>query len=100
MDTGIIILIVVLSFVIMALTGYFVYKYFFEGYYSSMHSELGDRTQGSYANYRGESEGSSSMAGHLINRMQKAKRHSNKAARNMQKAKYHLDNAQMHAQMS
>lgn len=94
MDTAVWILIIALVLVALAAFGFFVYKYYLEPHHildGIMHP---DSIKAQSMNH---TEGSSSMAGHLVGKMRKAKTHSRKAARKIGQAKAHLDKAQAHA---
>ena len=97
MDTGIWILVIALVLVMLAVVGFFFYKYYLEPHHVLDHILHHDSVHTSTSHVSPHSEGSSSMAGHLINKMSKAKKHSNKAIKKIGQAKVHLNKAQAHA---
>jgi len=90
MDTALWILVIALVLVVLGVIGFFLYKYFLEPQHMNNVSHAQTSSSSQY-------EGSSSMAGHLINKMTKAKKHSNKAVKKIGQAKQHLNKAQAHA---
>jgi len=98
MDTAVWILIIALVLVALAAFGFFIYKYYLEPHHvldGIFHHESDSMPQSAHS--INHTEGSSSMAGHLVGKMRKAKTHSRKAARKIDQAKAHLDKAQAHA---
>ena len=93
MDTAVWILIIALVLVALGAAGFFFYKYYLEPHHvidNIIHRVEGDHSSRVH-------EGSSSMAGHLVHKMSKAKSHSRKAAKKLGQARTHLDKAQAHA---
>ena len=103
MDTAVWILIVALVVVVLAVIGFFIYKYYLEPNHIMDHIMHHDSHSASVSGSHHASqhsktpEGSSSMAGHLIGKMKKAKAHSRKAVKKIGQAKQHLSKAQAHA---
>lgn len=95
MDTALWILVIALVLVVLGVIGFFLYKYFLEPHHMMEH-HLDNISQARISS-SSQYEGSSSMAGHLINKMTKAKKHSNKAVKKINQAKQHLNKAQAHA---
>lgn len=92
MDTAIWILIIALVLVFFAAAGFFMYKYYLEPHHI-IENVLNTHTH----DHSHEPQASSSMAGHIIGKMKKAKAHSNKAIHKIKEAKAHLNKAQHHA---
>ena len=99
MDTAVWILIVALVLVALGAAGFFFYKYYLEPNHVLDHMMHHDHTPvaSSHVHVGEHHSGSSSMAGHLINKMSKAKAHSRKAVKKIGQAKHHLNKAQHHA---
>ena len=98
MDTGVWVLVIALVLVMLSVVGFFFYKYYLEPHHvleGALSHHSGHHTGASHISPH--SDGSSSMAGHLINKMSKAKKHSNKAVKKIGQAKHHLNKAQAHA---
>lgn len=96
METGIIILIIILAALALGLIAYISYRYLMprarEMYHGSMTHPHHHHPHPHHPHHHHDSP-----ASHLIHKMQKAKTHSNKAINNIQQAKHHLTKAQMHA---
>jgi len=95
MESHVWILVIALVIVVLAVCAFFFYKYYLEPnnvIHNLLHHDASPHTAESHNH-----QGSSSMAGHLINKMSKAKKHANKAVSKISQAKHHLNKAQAHA---
>ena len=104
METSVVILIIVVVLIVLAIAGYFAYKYVIEprfmhpldhSMHPLLHNEHGMHHDMHHDMHNHSSH--ASMAGHLSRKMAMAKQHSNQAVGHIQTAKHHLNQAQRHA---
>lgn len=99
MDTAVWILIIALVLVFLAAAGFFLYKYYLEPHHvlENLMNYNSHNSHNLHHSHNNEPQASSSMAGHIIGKMKKAKAYSNKAIHKIKEAKAHLNKAQHHA---